>query len=105
MDKELVFDAQDFEAGHRLGCDVATLVAGGPPSRGDAVVTLVTVGRELGLHEESIHDSLQLLDRLTLVGLSPLYLRSLHVLSAIALISASQGAPFRCRKAFESSVW
>ena len=51
---------------------------------------LVSLGRSLGLHEECIHDSVQLLDRLSRMGLSSDTLAA-SVLGAIALISAKQG--------------
>lgn len=62
----------------------------GGAKRREAVCRLVALGRALGLHEECIHDSVQLLDRLSRMGL---HLDTLapSVLGAIALISAKQG--------------
>eukprot|EP00884_Botryococcus_braunii_P006594 jgi/Botrbrau1/15936/Bobra.0088s0002.1 len=82
---------KEFESTHGLGGKLAKLVGGGPPSRGEALATLVSLGRGLGLHEESIHDSIQLMDRLTLLGVPTVHLRSPEILTAIALISAGQG--------------
>lgn len=56
----------------------------------EAVGRLVALGRAVGLHEECIHDSVQLLDRLARMGLARETLAP-SVLGAIALISAKQG--------------
>jgi hypothetical protein len=91
---------QEFEEGHPLAGHAAVLNDPGPPSRPEAVGRLVTLGRNLGLHEESIHDSVQLLDRLTLMGVHVQHVRSPHVLAAIALISAGQGGVLKYMLAY-----
>lgn len=63
---------------------------------------LVSLGRSLGLHEECIHDSVQLLDRLSRMGLSSESMAS-SVLGAIALISAKQGARNFCTRFLRTS--
>ena len=87
--KAFATPVQEFEDSHPLsgksgadeGCGAA---------RRDAIGRLVSLGRSLGLHEECIHDSAQLLDRLSRMGLSSDTLAP-PVLGAIALISAKQG--------------
>ncbi len=65
---------------------------GGGTQRLEAVGRLVALGRALGLHEECIHDSVQLLDRLAGLGLARDSALAPPVLGAVALISAKQGA-------------
>ena len=81
--------AQEFEDSHPLSGKSNADEDGGARRR-DAVGRLVSLGRSLGLHEECIHDSVQLLDRLSRMGLSSDNLVA-SVLGAIALISAKQG--------------
>ena len=80
---------QEFEDSHPLS-GKSTADEDGGVRRRDAVGRLVSLGRSLGLHEECIHDSVQLLDRLSRMGLSSDTLAP-SVLGAIALISAKQG--------------
>ncbi len=80
---------QEFEDSHPLS-GKSTADEDGGVRRRDAVGRLVSLGRSLGLHEECIHDSVQLLDRLSRMGLSSDTLAA-SVLGAIALISAKQG--------------
>lgn len=80
---------QEFEDSHPLSGKSNAEEDGGVRRR-DAVGRLVSLGRSLGLHEECIHDSVQLLDRLSRMGLSSDNLAA-SVLGAIALISAKQG--------------
>ena len=53
---------------------------------------LIGLARQLGLLEETVHDSVQLLDRLIRRGLAIRTLTSTVLLAAIALIAAQQGA-------------
>ena len=87
--KQFATPAQEFEDSHPLS-GKSTADEDGGARRRDAVGRLVALGRSLGLHEECIHDSVQLLDRLSRMGLSSDTLAS-SVLGAIALISAKQG--------------
>ncbi|CAL5229689.1 g13058 [Coccomyxa viridis] len=80
---------KEFEDSHPLS-GKSTADEDGGVRRRDAVGRLVSLGRSLGLHEECIHDSVQLLDRLSRMGLSSDTLAA-SVLGAIALISAKQG--------------
>ena len=98
---------QEFEDSHPLS-GKSTADEDGGVLRRDAVGRLVALGRSLGLHEECIHDSVQLLDRLSRMGLSSESMAS-SVLGAIALISAKQGARNFCTDfcepvAFESAL-
>lgn len=81
---------QEFEESHPLAGKPVVEEDGGAKRR-EAVARLVALGRALGLHEECIHDSVQLLDRLSRMGLARDTLAP-SVLGAIALISAKQGA-------------
>ncbi|CAL8469671.1 g9212 [Coccomyxa elongata] len=80
---------KEFEESHPLGGKPVVEEDGGAKRR-EAVGRLVALGRALGLHEECIHDSVQLLDRLSRMGLHRDTLAP-SVLGAIALISAKQG--------------
>lgn len=105
------FAQQEFEESHPLGSKAAGAEEGGGGAvRREAVGRLVALGRALGLHEECIHDSVQLLDRLCRMGLHSESLAP-SVLGAIALISAKQGtrprtawtiASFVCRPCYDA---
>lgn len=92
---------QEFEDSHPLS-GKSTADEDGGVRRRDAVGRLVALGRSLGLHEECIHDSVQLLDRLSRMGLSSESMGS-SVLGAIALISAKQGARKFCTRFLQTS--
>lgn len=61
-------------------------------SRRDLVNLLIKLARQLGLLEQTVHDSVLLLDRLIRRGLGIRNLTSGVLLAAVALIAAQQGA-------------
>lgn len=60
-------------------------------SRRDLVNLLINLARQLGLLEQTVHDSVLLLDRLIRRGLGIRNLTSGVLLAAVALIAAQQG--------------
>ena len=60
-------------------------------SRRDLVNLLINLARQLGLVEQTVHDSVLLLDRLIRRGLGIRNLTSGVLLAAVALIAAQQG--------------
>ena len=96
---------QEFEDSHPVGGGASEEEGG--KLRLEAVGRLVALGRSLSLHEECIHDSVQLLDRLAALGLGRDAALAPAVLGAVALISAKQGvraAPCDCLRSSDTHV-
>ena len=81
---------QAFEESHPFAGKMAT--EDSEPTRRESINMLAALGRGMGLLEQTVHDSVQILDRLVRRGIGARNLVSPVLLAAIALIAAHQGA-------------
>ena len=81
---------QAFEESHPFAGKMASEDI--EPTRRESINMLAALGRGMGLLEQTVHDSVQILDRLVRRGIGARNLVSPVLLAAIALIAAHQGS-------------